>query len=416
MGKGKAKGWRPPRSGEAASSLLFGSADHLTGDTIASPVQLREEGRAIPKGHPNYGEWDTQGSWRGGRGAGPGRGKGGGKAGEQGSRIHPSATGSNNMPVAPKAAASTKPTLQAEEAKAAVKTEAAEANVKAEEAEAAKNVAEETYEDGVFAEARHAANSLLASLGAAKEEIKKEVKKEVKEEVVVVEEVKKEVEDENEAKARRMSEAKTEIERRREAMLQREKAAQQSPGVTTCTSDDDAEARKRAVEARRREAEAKARQAEARRREALAANAARRREEEATRQEESQQTVSSSEPAKQEAEHVQAEEEQPVAEPSEGTAAVSVTEPPSAEAMPEPKRPRVEAASKAPGAAMQHGLQGWAARVNALAEDADADPELVKRCRDFVRKRILKAHATGDLHAIAWDEEPVPSLEELMLD
>jgi len=60
--------------------------------------------------------------------------------------------------------------------------------------------------------------------------------------------------------------------------------------------------------------------------------------------------------------------------------------------------------------AIKQGLQGWAERVNALGEE---DPELVKRCREFVRKRILKAHATGDLHSCNWLEEPLPELEEL---
>lgn len=62
------------------------------------------------------------------------------------------------------------------------------------------------------------------------------------------------------------------------------------------------------------------------------------------------------------------------------------------------------------GGAMQQGLQGWATRVNALAgEDAD----LVGKCREFVRARILRAHAEGNLHDIDWEEEPVPSIEEV---
>merc|ERR1719414_479910 len=68
MGKGKAKGFRPPKDDK---SMLFGSADHLTGNTIASPVQLRAEGIPLPKDHMNFGdEW--------GKGDGKGDGKGSG--------------------------------------------------------------------------------------------------------------------------------------------------------------------------------------------------------------------------------------------------------------------------------------------------------------------------------------------------
>jgi len=60
--------------------------------------------------------------------------------------------------------------------------------------------------------------------------------------------------------------------------------------------------------------------------------------------------------------------------------------------------------------AMKQGLQGWAERVNVLA---GGDAELVRKCREFVRKRILKAHASGDLHSVDWVSEPVPTVEEL---
>lgn len=49
-GKGKGNGRNPP------TGLLYGSVNHLTGDVVASPLQLYEEGRPIPKGHPDYEE------------------------------------------------------------------------------------------------------------------------------------------------------------------------------------------------------------------------------------------------------------------------------------------------------------------------------------------------------------------------
>merc|ERR1712061_164022 len=53
-------------------------------------------------------------------------------------------------------------------------------------------------------------------------------------------------------------------------------------------------------------------------------------------------------------------------------------EPPKEE--PEAKKPKQESG------AMKQGLQAWAEKVNALA---GTDAELVKACREFVRKRIL---------------------------
>ncbi|CAK0858851.1 unnamed protein product, partial [Prorocentrum cordatum] len=68
MGKGKQKGWRPPKDDGGALGMLFGSADHITGHSVASPVTLRQDGVALPKNHPNYGD-----------DKGKGKGKGGGK-------------------------------------------------------------------------------------------------------------------------------------------------------------------------------------------------------------------------------------------------------------------------------------------------------------------------------------------------
>merc|ERR1712217_619101 len=74
------------------------------------------------------------------------------------------------------------------------------------------------------------------------------------------------------------------------------------------------------------------------------------------------------------------------------------------DAEPEAKKPKTESG------AMKQGLQGWAEKVNGLA---GTDAELVKACREFVRKRILKAHAEGNLHSVTWETEPVPTTEEL---
>eukprot|EP00928_Gymnodinium_smaydae_P011003 TRINITY_DN14124_c1_g3_i1.p1 TRINITY_DN14124_c1_g3~~TRINITY_DN14124_c1_g3_i1.p1 ORF type:complete len:670 (+),score=109.62 TRINITY_DN14124_c1_g3_i1:78-2087(+) len=52
-------------------------------------------------------------------------------------------------------------------------------------------------------------------------------------------------------------------------------------------------------------------------------------------------------------------------------------------------------------------LQEWAGRVNNLASGR---AEFTESCKDFVRKRILRAHAEGNLHSIDWDAEPVPDL------
>lgn len=72
--------------------------------------------------------------------------------------------------------------------------------------------------------------------------------------------------------------------------------------------------------------------------------------------------------------------------------------------------PAAAAAPKAAAAGMQAGLQKWAEKVNAVGA---GDPDLMKKCRDIVRKRILKAHATKTLNETDWDAEPVPTKEEI---
>jgi len=153
---------------------------------------------------------------------------------------------------------------------------------------------------------------------------------------------------------------KTEIERRREAMLQREKDAAMQRAATMKGEVDDPEARRRASELKRQEAEAASRAAEARPRRdedtAHAGNAA----------------------------------EEPAAK--------------------RPKEENVDGEGNSGVGAIKQGLQAWAEHVNALAGD---DADLARRCREFVRKRILKAHAGGHLHSHDWATEPVPTVEEL---
>lgn len=344
MGKGKAKGWRPPRDGEAASSLLVGSADHLTGDTIASPVQLREEGRAIPKGHLNYGD-----HWKGSTGKGCGKD---GKTHEASNSI---------MPTASKASPAPKPV--------------------AKPSQAASRMAPPVP---AFPEKE------LQTSSMEKENDIKDIKKEVKEEII----------SEDAAKVKRMDEAKTEIEKRREAMLAREKAVLQQSPLSAAGDADDAEARRLAAEVKRKEAEAAARAAETRRRQvaekakAAASDARLRRKLESDGADETEAGEVIADSVKVEA---------PAPDADVGSTS---------------KRPRIEEPTTvasttvvkqdpgAAGTAMQKGLQGWAARVNALADPTN--PDMVKKCRDFVRQRILKAHASGDLHSNAWDEEPLP--------
>lgn len=77
------------------------------------------------------------------------------------------------------------------------------------------------------------------------------------------------------------------------------------------------------------------------------------------------------------------------------------------------KRAREEATAKEEPPAKKPkatGLQAWAERVN---NSAGEDADLATLCREFVRKRIMKAHGAGNLHTNDWDEEPLPTPEEL---
>lgn len=316
MGKGKVKGWRPPSSPEAAGMLL-GSADHLSGDSIASPVQLREEGRALPKNHPNYGD-------EFGKGGRKGKGKGDGEA---------SASGANSIPVVARPKEGWAPTLDDErQDRAKMPPPVMKASSKAPPA-----VKQELDPEPAAAEA---APEVQAADAPKPTSTKRSI---------------------SPTKPVAKVEVKTEIELRREAMLQREKEAALQRAAAVDGEEDDPEARRRASELRRQEAEAASRAAEARRRRG-----------------------------------------------GDTTSSQNTAEEPAS------KRPKQEDVDDKPAAgAIKQGLQGWAERVNALAGD---DAELVRRCREFVRKRILKAHAGGHLHSHDWATEPVPTVDELLCE
>uniref|UniRef100_A0A7S1LEH7 Uncharacterized protein n=1 Tax=Alexandrium catenella TaxID=2925 RepID=A0A7S1LEH7_ALECA len=333
MGKGKAKGWRPPAANDSKAGLLLGSASHLTGDSIASPVQLRDEGRALPKNHPNFGdEWGKGGKGKGATGDASATGansipvvkrpEGGWAAGLDGEKPNASATGSNCIPVQRPKPCGAPPVDQkkenAEDEKPALLKASAKAHSPAAPADQpTEAVKAEEEEDG-------AGNSSGSAPPTAPKAAAVTPSEPVR------------------------SDGKTEIERRREAMLQRERAVA-------------------------------GRQAE----EVLA---------EAKRPPEE----GAEEAAKRRREEVAAEEGPAEKRPREATATPSAT--PAASAAP------------AAGGAMQQGLQGWAERVKGMAS---GDAELEKLCKEFVRKRILKAHGAGDLHSRNWGGEPLPTVEEL---
>lgn len=287
MGKGKAKGFRPPKDDK---SMLFGNADHLTGNSIASPVQLRQEGVALPKNHLNFGdEW--------GKGS-KGEGKGG-------------ATGANAVEVGPKAEA----------------PPPAEPKPKPEKK---KIVIEPT-------------KPVSSAGGAGISEIE------------------------------RRKAALAEIEKRREKMLKREMASQQSddtPGV-----QQEAVKEEQVVKAEEGEPEEGA-------------------EEEEEMEEEEEDEVSLAM-----ARRRRLEEEEGI-EPEEPEE-------------PEEKKPRIAEGQQADPGTLKQGLQYWAERVNSIAVEGSSG-ELSQACRDFVRKRILRAHAEGNLHSVDWGAELVPSAEELL--
>lgn len=304
MGKGKVKGWRPPAAGGVGEGLLLGNVSHVTGDVVASPVQLRDEGRALPENHPNFGN-----DWKGGKGKGD-RGKGG----KGGSDI--AAKGASAIPTvarpkegwAANLGACDRPPLM----KASAKAPAAPPPPPFEE-------------DG-----------------------------------------------------------RSEIQRRREAMLARERAAarQFAEGILEAAREAVALEPKEELQAElKEELECK--------------------HEDFVKEDLVKEELLDEEPLK---------DEEPVKEeagkrPHDASFCKE-------EAAPE--RPLKEAKIEekpAPAAAPAlQGLQGWSQRVNALAE---ADVLLAKACRDFVRKRILRAHTSGDLHSIDWGAEPIPTKEEL---
>jgi len=65
---------------------------------------------------------------------------------------------------------------------------------------------------------------------------------------------------------------------------------------------------------------------------------------------------------------------------------------------------------------LNYNTTAEASKANQTCANAEsgADDDLAQRCRDFVRTRILKAHAEGNLHSVDWGEERVPTAEELL--
>lgn len=323
MGKGKAKGFRPPKDD---NSMLFGSAAHLTGNSIASPVQLRAEGVALPKDHLNFGdEWG-----KGDKAKGAAKGAKGADA----------ATGSNQVELGPKA-------------------EGAEPEVKAEEpkkAEPAKIVIESS---------RPVANDGLSEI-------------------------------------ERRRAGMQEIERRRAAMLQREVASQQTEGA-----EHDPEARRQAMERGRRQAQAKGEVKDE------PGFGSVKEEREADMGEAADGEVDR---IMEGAERADGEEAQDYDDDEEDEVSLAAARRRRLEEeegqQQDVKKPRTDA--PADTGAMKQGLQGWAEQVNALAADG-SNAELAQACRDFVRKRILRAHMEGNLHSVDWGAEVVPLPEELLL-
>lgn len=58
-------------------------------------------------------------------------------------------------------------------------------------------------------------------------------------------------------------------------------------------------------------------------------------------------------------------------------------------------------------AAREEGLRCWVDAVNSLAA---GDPEMMARCRDHIRARILRGHREGNLGEIDWYAEPLPEI------
>eukprot|EP00927_Polykrikos_kofoidii_P062613 TRINITY_DN57415_c0_g1_i1.p1 TRINITY_DN57415_c0_g1~~TRINITY_DN57415_c0_g1_i1.p1 ORF type:complete len:371 (+),score=99.93 TRINITY_DN57415_c0_g1_i1:89-1201(+) len=366
MGKGKTKGWRPPAA-DSAEGFLLGSAAALTGDTIASPVQLRQEGREVPKDHINYG-WTGSDGW----------GKGKGKQGKD------SATGANNVPVSGK---STAP----------VPGSGAGASPK---------------HAGVAAKptAKGAAPTPKADVEAPMPPPKAPAPKE--EPKIPSFAPSKPVADDG----------KSEIERRREALMAHRKAISAANPERALESEDYGEdngaaARRAESQAKREEMEARIRDAEARRVQALPGgenqNGHPKIVKEEVKMEENTEATKGTDVKTEAPKKEEIKEEVTGDEPAaKRLRAEPVTSCPDASSVSAaPVAPAAKAPAAAQGATIsQQGLQHWAERVN---EVAGGDAELLKRCRDFVRKRILKAHATGSLHTTSWDEEPLPTVDAL---
>eukprot|EP00929_Paragymnodinium_shiwhaense_P008452 TRINITY_DN112404_c0_g1_i1.p1 TRINITY_DN112404_c0_g1~~TRINITY_DN112404_c0_g1_i1.p1 ORF type:complete len:349 (+),score=121.43 TRINITY_DN112404_c0_g1_i1:159-1205(+) len=345
MGKGgKPKGFRPP-SGDGPS-CLFGDVSHLSGNTIASPVQLRAEGLAMPKNHMNFEhEWKRT------------RGKGKFGPAQEEKQVEEAPTPSGPCKTAP----------------------------------------------GV--------NNPYASGNAG---MKKEVKSEVKEENLAfgVYEFEPEVpeapampNDVPTAPAMPMiHDGMTEIEKRRAALVS---AAKVATGAET-----EIERRKRlAAEAQGpnakktslqilQEAAAKARQL---------AQVKKEEEEVVPERKDRAQGVESA------AKRLKMDLAAELAAASKKTLAATAAPKASGAAPAFENNTGLQAAFAAaaaagPAAGSQKTVQDWAAKVNALGT---GNTELTKKCREYVRKRILKAHATGSLHSTDWDKEFIPTLDQI---
>lgn len=300
MGRGKAKGWRPAAAG-SAQGLLLGSADSCTGDTIASPVQLREEGRALPKQHINYDPEGIKGqprpgAWKGGKGDRPVT-----------SVVVPAPTAKAPKAQPPEAVAS--------------------GEYKSLAAEPARSMPPPSMRRALTPPPTKP-DAKAPSLAQASKES-----------------------------------GKTEIELRREAAAEAEEAAQVFPPLQPLCKEEEVFPPLRPL----------------------------------CKEEEVEETQPKEEvEVKQEAEESAHKRLRSDVNSSGGDAQASAGV--------------VAEVAKPAGNAVQQGLQRWAEKVNGLA---GTDADLVKRCREFVRKRILKAHASGSLHATDWDEELVPTVEAL---
>ena len=335
MGKGKTKGWRPSAQ---TAGLLCGSADHLSGDTVASPVQLREEGKPLPPSHFNYRDRE----WRAGRDS---------KA--SWNAVHWAA--------APKEEESPRGTAPKEE-HAAVATVSKEEDV-----DPPAGLKDEHVALAVSKEEHEGVSSPLAFAVDVKP-------------VCAVE--------------ARLADATADLQDRRRAMLRREKER-----VKQEEEPDESgfEARRLALQRSRKLAETRAREALVCREtlgnssENVAAGALK--EEVGCQRDEGE----SSEAVTFDPYFCKEE----VAESQCASAQLPCfeTNSPSVSSANYSERADIcveePAAKRARQSAIHMGLQRWAQSVNATAH---GDEVLVKLCREFVRRRILQAVAAGKLH------------------